>query len=244
MLLRQGSLQLGALGPIQSGCEYLQGWGLHLSGLPVPVFNQRQCKKNGVFLRSDGTRHVQQFLLLPFQEVLFGKWGALACTTRYGVPGFAIICSYTQYIWQQLSCLLPFANLSICSQKPPMKWKVHKTICYLLTVTSSILSAYLFAYNKTSLEDWSRKEEGEKKLLVDSGGKTVANSGLNEKTSNHVHRLPSITPSEDYGYYLKKMQFFFGIIFTRKLHRAFENTYEKCSCTIQVHVVSSHISLV
>lgn len=102
-----------------------------------------------------------QFLLLTFQEVLFGEWGVLACTTRQGIPGFAIICSYIQYIWQQLSCLLPFANLSICSQKLSMKWKVHKTICYLLTVTSSILSAYLFAYNGTGglkLERRGREE--------------------------------------------------------------------------------------
>lgn len=72
----------------------------------------------------------------------------------------------------------------------------------------------------------------------------MANSGLNEKTSNHAHRLSSITLSEDHGYYLNKMQVFFGTIFTRKLHHAFENTYEKCSCTIQVHVMSSHISVV
>lgn len=159
------------------------------------------------------------------------------------VSSFAIVCSYIQYIRQQLSCLLPFANLSVCPQKHSIKLKVHKTICYLLTVTSPILSAYLFAYKKISLGDWSWKEEGEKKLLVDSD---VANP--NEKhLKNHAQRsLLFITLSKDCGCYIKKMNFFLGAIFTRKgsLHHNSENIYEKFSSTIQVHVLISYLSFV
>lgn len=49
--------------------------------------------------------------------------------------------------------ILPSANLGIRCPKPSLNREVHKTICYLLTVTSSILSVYLCAYNMTPLED-------------------------------------------------------------------------------------------
>lgn len=75
----------------------------------------------------------------------------------------------------------------------------------------------------------------------------IYNPGVNEKTSNHAqHSLSLITLSEDYGCYVKKNVVFLWRNFHYKfsLYHAFENTDEKCSYTIQVHVLIPHLSFV